>query len=123
MARNNQWETVTLFAIGAAMAAGLALLLWPEPSPGKRVRKALKPYRKELRKSLRRTKDAWNESAHATARFGRELGRAGRDAWGEWQDDVAEVLQKAREELNHAVEEQLSVLAKRLRKARKKVGG
>lgn len=101
MARQDNTDFLTAFAIGTALGVGATLLLRPEkPNPRRQLARRLKPHAKKLRKSV--------EKGRATARTSvrryetemtDEVIAAGRELLGEFRAEVHRILDEAREEL------------------------
>src|SRR5690606_5021178 len=96
MARQDTIDFLTAFAVGAVLGIGATLLLTPEPTPRERVVRQLKPYRKQMRKSYSRARDAVREGSSATGELTSELVSAGRELLGEFRHEVADILEDAR---------------------------
>lgn len=122
MARQDTIDFLTAFAVGTVLGIGATLLLTPEPTPRERVVRQLKPYRKQMRKSYSRARDAVREGSSATGELTSELVSAGRELLGEFRHEVADILEDARKELRHAVQEQGKELARGRKRAQRKLG-
>ena len=75
MARQDTVDFLTAFAVGTVLGIGATLLLTPERSPRQRIAKQLKPYRKQMKKSYTRARDAVRDIVSEQAR---EIGRGAR---------------------------------------------
>lgn len=117
MVQNDTTDFFAAFAIGAVLGAGATLLL---RGPGRRrrtrrVAKDLKPYRKRMQKSAKRARKGLEQTAGATADLREELGAASRTVVRDFQDELAELLAAAREEIAHTVDDQITEARKALK--------
>jgi gas vesicle protein len=100
MARQDNNDFLTAFAIGAALGVGATLLLRPEkPNPRKQLQKRLKPH---VRKSAARSRKAGRMTpSRPAAAEGMEDDaiRAGRELLAEFRGEVQRILEEARGEL------------------------
>ena len=103
MARQDNNDFLTAFAIGAALSVGATLLLRPEkPNPRKQLQKRLKPHVRKLRKSAARSRKAGRVApSRPAAAEGMEDDaiRAGRELLAEFRGEVQRILEEARDEL------------------------
>ena len=105
MAEHDARDFLAAFAIGAALGVGAALLLRPEPpSRTQRLLRDLDPYRKRLRKSVRRA------SRRLTGRtdLKGEVLSLGRDFLRDLRAEADAIVAQAREELARAVEDEVA---------------
>ena len=106
MARQDTSEFFTAFGIGAVLGIGAALLLRPEPNPRKQLQKRLKPHVRKLGKSAARTRKAARAAAREAGTSTDEVIHAGRELLAEFRDEVARILDEARDELREVAREQ-----------------
>jgi gas vesicle protein len=102
MARQDNNDFLTAFAIGAALGVGATLLLRPEkPNPRKQLQKRLKPHVRKLRKGAARPRKAGPIGPRPAAAEGVEDDaiRAGRELLAEFRGEVQRILDEARDEL------------------------
>lgn len=121
MARQDTVDFLTAFAVGTVLGIGATLLLTPERTPKQRIARQLKPYRKQMRKSYSRARDAVREGSHATGDLTSEVVSAGRELLGEFRQEVSGILDEARGELQQLVEEQVKDLSKGVKRTRRKL--
>lgn len=122
MPRQDTVDFLTAFAVGTVLGIGATLLLQPQRSPRERVVRQLKPYRKQMRRSLEQVRSGVRQGSGATAELSGEVITAGRELLGEFRSEVAEILSEAREELQDMMRGQSSDLGKGLKRARRKMG-
>ena len=122
MARQDTVDFLTAFAVGTVLGIGATLLLTPERSPRQRIAKQLKPYRKQMKKSYVRARDAVREGSHATGGMTSEVVSAGRELLGEFRHEVSGILDEARKELQDIVREQAKDIGRGARRTRRKLG-
>ena len=84
--------------------------------------KKLKPYRKQMRKSYVRARDAVREGSNATGDLTSEVVSAGRELLGEFRHEVSGILDDARKELRELVQDQVKDISKGARRTRRKMG-
>ena len=122
MPRQDTVDFLTAFAVGTVLGIGATLLLQPQRSPGERVAKQLKPYRKQMRKSYKHVSRAVREGSGATSDLTSEVIGAGRELLGEFRGEVADILDQARSDLRELVAEQVKELGKGAKRTRRRVG-
>jgi len=122
MARQDTVDFLTAFAVGTVLGIGATLLLTPERSPRQRIAKQLKPYRKQMKKSYIRARDAVRDGSHATGDMTSEVVSAGRELLGEFRHEVSGILDEARNELRDIVSEQAKEIGRGARRTRRKLG-
>lgn len=122
MPRQDTVDFLTAFAVGTVLGIGATLLLQPQRTPRERVVRQLKPYRKQMRRSLEQVRSGVRQGSGATAELSGEVITAGRELLGEFRSEVAEILSEAREELQEMMRGQSSDLGKGLKRARRKMG-
>ena len=122
MARQDTVDFLTAFAVGTVLGIGATLLLTPERSPRQRIAKQLKPYRKQMKKSYTRARDAVRDGSHATGDMTSEVVSAGRELLGEFRHEVSGILDEARNELRDIVSEQAREIGRGARRTRRKLG-
>lgn len=115
----NEQETtdfLAAFAIGAVVGVGAMLLLGPKRRTRgtRRVARDLRPYRKKMRKSARRARKGIEQTAGATAELRDDLTAASRTVVRDFQEEFADLLASAREEIAHTVDDQVSEARKAL---------
>jgi len=122
MPRQDTVDFLTAFAVGTVLGIGATLLLQPDDSPKARIKRQLKPYRKQMRRSYQHAARAVREGSGATSELTTEVIGAGRELLSEFREEVAEILDQARSELKDLVKEQVKDLSRGTKKARKRVG-
>lgn len=122
MARQDTVDFLTAFAVGTVLGIGATLLLTPERTPKQRIVRQLKPYRKQMRKSYVRARDAVREGSQATGDLTSEVVGAGRELLGEFRSEVSGIMDEARSELQQMVEDQMEDLTKGVKRTRRKLG-
>lgn len=122
MARQDTVDFMTAFAVGTVLGIGATLLLTPERTPKQRIVRQLKPYRKQMRKSYGRARDAVREGSSATGDLTSEVVSAGRELLGEFRHEVSGILDDARKELRELVQDQVKDISKGARRTRRKMG-
>ncbi len=93
-------ELLAVFAAGALIGAGAALLLKPQPAFPRPLLKRLQNSGKQLRKQAGRS------ARHAGSRGGR-MARAGRELLEQFRGEASEIVGQAREELARQVHAEL----------------
>lgn len=122
MARQDTVDFLTAFAVGTVLGIGATLLLTPERTPKQRIIRQLKPYRKQMRKSYGRARDAVRQGGHATGDLTTEVVTAGRELLGEFRHEVTGILDDARSELQQLVEDQVKGVTRGVKRTRRKLG-
>ena len=122
MARQDTVDFLTAFAVGTVLGIGATLLLTPERTPRQRVARQLKPYRKQMKKSYVRARDAVREGSHATGDMTTEVVSAGRELLGEFRHEVSGILDEARREIRELAREQAKELGRGAKRTRRKLG-
>lgn len=122
MARQDTVDFLTAFAVGTVLGIGATLLLTPERTPKQRLVRQLKPYRKQMKKSYVRARDAVREGSHATGDLTSEAVSAGRELLGEFRHEVSGILDEARSELRQLVDDQAKDLTRGVKRTRRKLG-
>lgn len=122
MARQDTVDFLTAFAVGTVLGIGATLLLTPERTPKQRVVRQLKPYRKQMRKSYSRARDAVRHGSSATGDLTAEVVGAGKELLGEFRHEVSGILDDARRELQELVQDQVREISRGRKKARRKMG-
>ena len=121
MARQDTVDFLTAFAVGTVLGIGATLLLTPERTPRQRIVKQLKPYRKQMRKSYSRARDAVREGSVATGGLTSEVVHAGKELLGEFRHEVSDILEDARKELRELVQDQAREVSRSRKKVRRKL--
>jgi gas vesicle protein len=106
MPRQDTVDFLTAFAVGTVLGIGATILLQPQPTPKQRVVKKLKPYRKQIQKSYKHVARGVRDGSDATSELTGELIAAGRELLGEFQAEMAEIVDQARADLQGVVKEQ-----------------
>ena len=122
MARQDTVDFLTAFAVGTVLGIGATLLLTPERTPRERIARQLKPYRKPMKKSYVRARDAVREGSPATGGMTSEVVSAGRELLGEFRHEVSGILDEARKELQQMAREQARDIGRGARRTRRKLG-
>lgn len=122
MARQDTVDFLTAFAVGTVLGIGATLLLTPERTPKQRIARQLKPYRKQMRRSYVRARDAVRDGSHATGDLTSEVVSAGRELLGEFREEVAGILEDARGELRDLVKDQVKDVSRGAKRSRRKLG-
>jgi gas vesicle protein len=122
MARQDTVDFMTAFAVGTVLGIGATLLLTPERTPKQRIVRQLKPYRKQMRKSYVRARDAVREGSHATGDLTSEVVSAGKELLGEFRHEVAGILDDARKDLQELVQDQVKDISRGAKRSRRKIG-
>lgn len=122
MARQDTVDFLTAFAVGTVLGIGATLLLTPERTPKQRIVKQLKPYRKQMRKSYARAREAVRDGSSATGDLTSEVVSAGKELLGEFRHEVADILDDARKELRVLVQDQVKEMSRGRKRARRKLG-
>lgn len=122
MARQDTVDFLTAFAVGTVLGIGATLLLTPERTPKQRLVKQLKPYRKQMKKSYARAREAVRDGSTATGDLTSEVVHAGKELLGEFRHEVADILEDARQELRELVQDQAKEIGRGRKKARRKLG-
>jgi len=106
MAQHGARDFVAAFAVGAALGVGAALLLRPEPpTRTERLLRELTPYRKRLRKQVRR---ASRRLRGRGDELKDEMLAIGRDFLRDLRAEANEIVAQARAELVRAVEDEVA---------------
>lgn len=122
MARQDTVDFLTAFAVGTVLGIGATLLLTPERTPKQRIARQLKPYRKQMRRSYVRAREAVRDGSHATGDLTSEVVSAGRELLGEFREEVAGILDDARGELRDLVKDQVKDVSRGAKRSRRKLG-
>ncbi|MQA88933.1 MAG: hypothetical protein GEU90_01680 [Gemmatimonas sp.] len=122
MPRQDTVDFLTAFAVGTVLGIGATLLLQPDHSPKARVKRQLKPYRKQMRRSYGHVAKGVRHGSEATSEFSTEVINAGRELLSEFREEVNEILEQARSELGDLVKDQVKDLSKGAKKTRRRVG-
>ena len=122
MARQDTVDFLTAFAVGTVLGIGATLLLTPERTPKERIVRQLKPYRKQMRKSYVRAREAVRDGSHATGDLTSEVVHAGKELLGEFRHEVSGILDDARRELRDLVQEQAKEISRARKATRRKLG-
>jgi gas vesicle protein len=122
MARQDTVDFLTAFAVGTVLGIGATLLLTPERTPKQRIVRQLKPYRKQMRRSYVRARDAVRDGSSATGDLTSEVVSAGRELLGEFRHEVSGILDDARKELREIVQDQAKDLSRGAKRTRRKLG-
>lgn len=122
MPRQDTVDFLTAFAVGTVLGIGATLLLQPQRSPKERVIRQLKPYKKQIRRSMEQVRTGVRGGAGATAELSGEVVTAGRELLGEFRSEVAQILGEAREELQEILRDQATDLGRGVKRARRKIG-
>lgn len=122
MARQDTVDFLTAFAVGTVLGIGATLLLTPERTPKQRVVRQLKPYRKQMRKSYARAREAARDGSAATSDLTAEVVSAGKELLGEFRHEVSGILKDAQQELRGMVEEQVKEMSRGGKRQRRKLG-
>lgn len=122
MARQDTVDFLTAFAVGTVLGIGATLLLTPEQTPKQRIVRQLKPYRKQMRRSYVRAREAVRDGSNATGDLTAEVVSAGRELLGEFKHEVAGILDDARKELRQLAREQAKELSRGRKRSRRKLG-
>jgi gas vesicle protein len=122
MPRQDTVDFLTAFAVGTVLGIGATLLLQPDHSAKSRVKRQLKPYRKQMRQSYEHVAKGVRHGSGATSEFSSEVISAGRELLSEFREEVGEILDQARSELGELVKDQVKELGKGTKKARRRVG-
>lgn len=116
-------DFMTAFATGAALGAGVVMLLRSRRPRGvARLTRDLKPYRKALRRRTEEARRGFSTGTRAAAEAASLLGVAGRTLLRDFQEELAESVQTARNDLSAAVSEQLEHARHTLRRGARQVG-
>ena len=103
MARQDTTDFLAAFAVGTVLGIGATLLLRPEPRTAKdRLMRELKPYGKRMRRNAARVAREVRGAAAATDDLSEDAIDAGRELLAEFRDEVARILEEARDELVEA---------------------
>ena len=122
MPRQDTVDFLTAFAVGTVLGIGATLLLTPERTPKQRVARQLKPYRKQMKKSYARAREAVRDSSTATGDLTTEVISAGKELLGEFRSEVSGILDDARKELRDIVQDQAKEISRGGKKTRRKLG-
>ncbi|MFO7259538.1 MAG: hypothetical protein DIU52_000180 [bacterium] len=115
MAQHGARDFVAAFAVGAALGVGAALLLRPEPpTRTERLLRELTPYRKRLRKHVRR---ASRRLRGRGDELKDEMLAIGRDFLRDLRAEANEIVAQARAELVRAVEDEVARTRRERRRA------
>jgi len=106
MAQHDARDFVAAFAVGAVLGVGATLLLRPEPpTRTRRLLRELTPYRKRLRKQVRR---ASRRLRGRGDELKDEMLAMGRDFLRDLRAEANEIVTQARAELVRAVEDEIA---------------
>ena len=122
MPRQDTVDFLTAFAVGTVLGIGATLLLTPERTPKQRVARQLKPYRKQMKKSYSRAREAVRDGSAATGDLTTEVISAGKELLGEFRSEVSGILDDARKELRDIVQDQAKEISRGGKKTRRKLG-
>lgn len=122
MPREDSVDFIAAFLVGTVLGVGATLLLQPERTPKERVLRQLKPYSRQMKRSLQKTREGLREGADATGELGGEVISAGRELIGEFRAEVAKILGDARGELREMVEDQVKDISQATRRTRRRFG-
>jgi hypothetical protein len=116
-------DFITAFATGAALGAGVVMLLRSRRPRGvARLGKDLKPYRKAFRRRTEEARRGFSSGSRAAAEAAKLLGIAGRTLLRDVREELAESVTAARHDLSAAVSEQLEHARHALRRGARQVG-
>jgi hypothetical protein len=116
-------DFITAFATGAALGAGVVMLLRSRRPRGiARLRQDLKPYRRKLRRQAEEARRGFASGTRATAEAAGLLGVAGRTLLRDFREELAHSVDAARSDLSAAVSEQLEHARHALRRGARQVG-
>jgi|SRR5690606_15816507 len=105
MAQHDARDFVAAFVVGAALGVGATLLLRPEPpTRARRLLRELDPYRKRLRKRVRRA----SRGLRGRGDLKDEVLAIGRDFLRDLRAEADEIVAQARAELARAVENEVA---------------
>ena len=115
MSRDQTTEYASAFVVGLLVGVGAALLFAPTPPTRReRIKKQLKPYRKQLEKRAAAARKQVSDRATAAADWSDDL-MAG------MRDEVASMVAEARTEIANSVADQLESAQKTLKKSAKRI--
>ena len=122
MARQDTVDFLTAFAVGTVLGIGATLLLTPERTPKQRIARQLKPYKKQMRRSYVRAREAVRDGSHATGDLTTEVVSAGKELLGEFRHEVSGILDDARKELRELVKDQVKDVSRGAKRSRRRLG-
>jgi gas vesicle protein len=122
MPRQDTVDFLTAFAVGTVLGIGATLLLQPERSPKQRVLRQVKPYKKQMKRSLSQVRGGLRTGRAATGEMTTEAISAGKELLGEFRGEVSDILRDAREELREIIRDQAKDLSRGVRRTRRKMG-
>lgn len=115
MYRDQTTEYASAFVVGMLVGIGAAMLFAPKPSTRReRIRKQLKPYRKQFEKRAAATRKQVGDRAAAAAEWGDEL-------MANMRSEMAGMVAEARSEIASSVADQLESAQKTLKQSAKRI--
>ena len=115
MDRDQTTEYASAFVVGILVGVGAALLFAPKPPTRReRIKKQLKPYRKQLEKRAAAARKEVGNRASAAADWGDDL-------MANMRDEMASLVAEARTEIANTVADQLDTAQKTLKKSAKRI--
>lgn len=115
MAEFDNRDYIAAIVIGTLLGVGAAFMLRKEPTRREKLARELKPYGKSLKKRARRVRGHIEDGADDALEYGEELLEASREILDGFRDEVAKVVNNAREELSDAVSDQVKDARKAMR--------
>ena len=115
MDRDQTTEYASAFVVGILVGIGAALLFAPTPpNRRERIKKQLKPYRKQLEKRAATARKQVSDRATAAAEWGDEL-------MANMRSEMAGMVAEARSEIANSVADQLESAQKTLKQSAKRI--
>lgn len=115
MSTDQTTEYASAFVVGLLVGVGAALLFAPKPPTRKeRIKKQLKPYRKQLEKRATAARKQVGDRAAAAADWSDDL-------MASMREEMASMVADARTEIANSVADQLDSAQKTLKKSAKRI--
>jgi gas vesicle protein len=115
MDRDQTTEYASAFVVGILVGIGAAMLFAPNPPTRReRIKKQLKPYRKQFEKRAAATRKQVSDRASAAAEWGDEL-------MANMRSEMAGMVAEARSEIANSVADQLESAQKTLKQSAKRI--
>lgn len=115
MDRDQTTEYASAFVVGVLVGIGAAMLFAPKPPTRReRIKKQLKPYRKQFEKRAATARKQVGDRAAAAAEWGDEL-------MANMRSEMAGMVSEARSEIANSVADQLESAQKTLKQSAKRI--
>ena len=116
MADLDNRDYIAAIVIGTLLGVGAAMMMRKEPTHRERLARELKPYGKTIRKSAKRARGSVERGTDNALEHGEELLEASREILDGFRDEVARVINDARDDLADSMRKQVKDARKALRR-------